>query len=146
MAKSKSRTESAEVAASDAITTKAKVDKNPWHKHKLTKAEREDSALFCQLPYVKDTRGEIYHADAGIYWWHVTAPSYWTQGIETGKAFADRTATVFSQNPKRIEEVLCHSLEDILRQGDSNGVAIGFLRQLAHYAAKGMKQSIATCN
>jgi hypothetical protein len=146
MAKSKSRTESAEVAALDAIIAKAKAAKNPWHKRKFTKAEREDSALFCQLPYIKDTRGEIYHADAGLYWWHVTDPVYWHQGIEVGKAFADRTAVVLSQNPKRIEEVLCHSLESMLYQGGSNGVAIGFLRQLAHYAAKGMQQSTASSN
>lgn len=143
MAKSKSKTESAEVAAFDAIIDEAKAAKNLWHKRKFTKAELDDSALFCQLPYIKDTRGETYRADAGLYWWHVTDPVYWQQGIEVGKAFADRTAVVLSQNPKRIEEVLCHSLEDMLHQGGSNGVATGFLRQLAHYAAKGMQQSTA---
>lgn len=141
MAKSKSKAENPEVTQLKAIMAEAKASKNPWHKHKFTKAELEDSALFCQLPYIKDTRGEIYHADAGLYWWHVTNPPYWSQGIEVGKAFADRTAVVLSQNPKRIEEVLCRSLEDMLHQGGSNGVAIGFLRQLAHYAVKGMQQS-----
>ena len=141
MAKSKSKAENPEVTQLKAIMAEAKASKNPWHKHKFTKAELEDSALFCQLPYIKDTRGEIYHADAGLYWWHVTNPPYWSQGIEVGKAFADRTAVVLSQNPKRIEEVLCRSLEDMLHQCGSNGVAIGFLRQLAHYAVKGMQQS-----
>ena len=122
------------------IARKAKAAKNPWHKHKFTKAALKDSALFCQLPYIKDTRGEIYRADAGLYWWYVTEPEYWHQGIEVGKAFADRTAVVLPQDPQRIEEVLCHSLEDMLRQGGSNGIAIGFLRELAHYAVKGMQQ------
>ena len=141
MAKSKSKAVSVEVVALDEVMAKAKAANNPWHKHKFTKAELKDSALLCQLPYIKDTRGETYHADAGLYWWHVTPPTYWHQGIEVGKAFADRTAVVLTQNPQRIEEALCHSLEDMLRQGGSNGIATGFLRQLAHYAVKGMQQT-----
>lgn len=144
MAKSKSK--AIEVAALDAEMRKAKASGNLWHKHKFTKAELKDSALFCQLPFIRDTRGEIYHADAGIYWWHVTDPEYWHQGIEVGKAFADRTAVIVPQDPKRIEEVLCHSLEAMLHQGGSNGIAIGFLQQLAHYAVKGMRQGTTASN
>jgi hypothetical protein len=146
MAKRNSKAVSAEETELGAIMAEAKAAKNPWHKHKFTKAELKDSALFCQLPYIKDTRGEIYHADAGLYWWHVTNPVYWHQGVEVGKAFADRTAVIVPQNPKRIEEVLCHTLEEMLHQGGSNGVAIGFLHQLAHYAVKGMQKEFISSN
>lgn len=138
MAKNKSK--AIEAGALDAVTSKAKAAKNPWHKHKFTKAELKESALFCQLPFIRDTRGEIYHEDAGLYWWHVTNPEYWHQGVEVGKAFADRVAVIVPQDPKKIEEVLCHSLDAMLREGGSHGIATGFLHQLAHYAVKGMRQ------
>ena len=134
------KSNAAEVEAQEQKMREAKASGNFWHKHKWTKKELEDSALFCQLPFVRDTRGEIYHADAAISWWHVTDPDYWHQGIEVGKAFADRVAVILPQNPKRIEEVLCHSLKSLLRQGGSNGIAIGFLTQIAHYAVKGMQK------
>jgi hypothetical protein len=137
MAKTKSK--SAEAEALDELIETAKA--SPWHKHKWTKKEREESALFCQLPFIRDTRGEIYHADAGLSWWHVTNPEYWYQGIEVGRAFADRVAVVLPQNPEKIEEVLCYSLESLLHKGGSDGVAIGFLRQMAHYAVKGMQKA-----
>lgn len=122
----------------------SKASTNIWHGHKFTKADIKDSALYCQLPFIKDTRGETFHADAGLYWWHVTDPEYWHQGLEVGKAFADRVAVVLPQNPKRIEEVLRLSLQAMLHQGGSNGIAIGFLHQLAHYACKGMQKEGAT--
>ena len=139
MAKSKSK--SAEEEALDKLLKEAKASGNHWHTHKWTKKELETSALFCQLPFIRDTRGETFHADAGLSWWHVTDPEYWHQGIEVGKAFADRVAVVLPQDPKKIEEVLCHSLESLLHQGGSNGIAIGFLRQMAHYAVKGMQKA-----
>lgn len=105
---------------------------------KFTKAEIRDSALICQLPFIKDTRCEVYHDDAGLYWWHVTNPIYWHQGVVTGEAFADRVAVVLPQDPERIEEALRHSLHAMLMQGGSNGIAMGFLDRLAHYACKGM--------
>lgn len=128
-----------EIAELEAIISKAKASGNYWHKHKFTKAELRDSDLFCQLPFIKDTRGEIYHADAGLYWWHVTEPEYSHQGVMVGAAFADRVAAILPQNPKRIEQVLCHSLEAMLYQGGSGGIPAGFLRRLAHYACKGMQ-------
>lgn len=135
------KSKSAEAEALDELMEKAKASGNHWHKHKWTKKELEESALFCQLPFIRDTRGEIYRADAALSWWHVTNPEYWHQGIEVGKAFADRVAVVLPQNPKKIEEVLCHSLESLLHKGGSDGVAIGFLRQMAHYAVKGMQKA-----
>lgn len=141
MAKKQSTT--AEEIALDEIINKAKASGNPWHKHKFTKAELKESALFCQLPFIKDTRGETYHADAGLYWWHVTNPEYWHQGVEVGKAFANRVAAVLPQDPKKIEEVLRHSLHAMLHQGGSNGIAAGFLDELARYACIGMQQESA---
>lgn len=129
----------AEAKELDERMAKAKASGNYWHKHKFSKAEVKDSALFCQLPFIKDTRREAYHADAGIYWWHVTEPIYWHQGVMVGEAFADRVAVIIPQNPMLIEEVLSHSLHSLLHQGGSNGIATGFLDRLAHYACKGMQ-------
>jgi len=139
MAKRKSK--SAEAEALVEIMETAKASGNPWHNHKWTKKEKKESALFCQLPFIRDTRGEIFHADAGLSWWHVTNPEYWHQGIEVGKAFADRVAVVLPQDPEKIEEVLCRSLESLLLKGGSDGIAIGFMRQMAHYAVKGMQKA-----
>lgn len=130
----------AEAKAMDDAMAKAKASGNYWHKHKFSKAEARDSALLCQLPFIKDTRGEAFHADAGLYWWHVTEPIYWHQGVVVGEAFADRVAAILPQNPERIEQALCHSLESMLHQGGSSGIPIGFLRRLAHYACQGMQR------
>ena len=122
-------------------TSQAKASGNTWRK--LSKVEWKDSALITQLPFIKDTRGEVFHEDAGLYWWHVTEPEYWAQGAQVGAAFADRVAVVLPQNPERIEQALCHSLESMLHQGGSGGLSIGFLRRLAHYACKGMQGGAA---
>lgn len=119
-------------------SSKAKASGNHWHSHKFTKAEIKDSALVCQLPFIKDTRGEPYHEDAGLYCWHVFPPVYWHQGLVVGETYADRVAAIMPQNPERIEQMLGHALNEIVRQGDTSGVATGFLRRLAHYACKGM--------
>jgi hypothetical protein len=129
----------AQCAVWDAELAKAKAANNPWHKHKFTKAEIKDSKLICQLPFIKDTRGEAYHADAGLYWWHVTNPEYWHQGVEVGRAFADRCCAVLHENPERIEQVLELALRSMVRQGRCGGIEDGFLKRLAHFAAVGME-------
>lgn len=134
MAKNKSKAASSEV-------DRAELNREAWRKKKWTKAELDDSALLCSLPFIRDTRGEVYHDDPGLYWWRVDNPDYWHQGIVVGESFCDKVADVLPQNPKRIEQALCHSLEAMLHKGGSNGVEIGFLRRMAHYAVKGMQTS-----
>ena len=106
--------------------------------------EKQDAELLPFLPFVRDTRGEPYHKDAGIFWWKVADPEYWHQGICIGESFADRVAQVLPRNPERIEQVLKHSLHSMLHQGGSNGIALGFLDRIAHYAVKGMQQTGAS--
>ena len=127
MAKSKS---SSKVAAGNATHPDDGTEKQ---------GEVLDLRFLCQFPFIMNNGGDTSSKDAGMHWWHVTDPEYWGQGVAVGKSFVDRVAAILPQNPQKVEETLCTSLGHLLLEGGSNGIATGFLHQLAHYACKGMQ-------